>query len=163
MVTQSQIKDLFNYSDGNLFWKERPSNFVDLSKPAGSINNDGYRSISVLKERYQAHRLVYIYHYGYFPSILDHINGDRSDNRIENLRPATARQNGMNKIVGKNNTSGVKGVHFCKSVNKWKAVIRSGKGTRLTVGYYADIKDAEKSIMQKRIELHGEFANDGYN
>ena len=160
MITQAQLKEIFNYVNGELYWKVRPSNFVDLSKPAGSINNDGYRSISVRRERYQAHRLVYIYHHGFYPIMLDHINNNRSDNRIENLREATARQNGMNKVTGSNNTSGVKGVHFCKSTKKWKSVIRSN-GKRLTIGYFTNISDAKDAVTGARRVLHGEFANDG--
>lgn len=161
MITQSKLKELFNYIDGELYWKVRPyKSHVDISNPAGSITTRGYRTIMINKKHHCAHRLVYMLHQGHFPKTLDHINNDRTDNRIENLRPATRSQNNRNAMIGRNNTSGVKGVSFCKKSNKWRAQIRNG-GNNIAVGRFITIDDAEKAMTKKRLELHGEYANNG--
>ena len=101
-----------------------------------------------------------MYHYGFYPETLDHRNNDRLDNSIDNLRPATYQQNNRNASLAKSNTSGVKGVSYCKQTDRWKAAIRTGT-KNLTVGRFDSIKEAEKAIIQKRKEIHGNYANNG--
>lgn len=92
--------------------------------------------------------------------IYDHINRNGLDNRICNLRPSTQQQNKCNQGIQKNNTSGIKGVHWCKEKNKWVARVRYDNG-RCFVGHFDDIKEAERVVLTKREELHGSFANHG--
>lgn len=161
MITQDQVKELFHYRNGELFWKTQPyKSHFDISKPAGYVGSRGYRNVMIESRGYPAHRIVFLFHKGYLPKFLDHVNNNRVDNRIENIREATRSQNNRNAKLGKNNTSGVKGVNFCKQTGKWRAQIRV-TGKHLTIGRYSCIKEAQKAIIAKRKELHGEWANNG--
>ena len=151
MPTQSQVKKLFDYIDGELFRK---------GKVAGYIRPDGYRSIAIQRKQYFAHRLIFLYHRGYLPEIIDHIDCDVSNNNIENLRPATKQQNAMNTKIKKTNKSGIKGVHFCNTYNLWVARLRYS-GKHITIGKFTCKHEAEKSLVTKRKELHGDYANNG--
>lgn len=92
--------------------------------------------------------------------IRDHRNGNGLDNRISNLRPSTQQQNKCNQGILKNNTSGIKGVHWKKEINKWEASV-SYNGNRYYLGWFDDKDEAEKVVRVKREELHGEFCNHG--
>lgn len=81
---------------------------------AGWVCDRGYINLEICGKRFKAHRVVFYMHYGYMPDYIDHINGVRHDNRIENLREATLSQNGMNKKVSPRNSLGLKGVSFHK-------------------------------------------------
>lgn len=123
VVTQEFIKDRFNYEDGKLFWKKTFTNRVKSGMIAGTRNQLGYIQINISinkkKHIFLAHRLIYLYHYGFMPKEIDHINLDKSDNRIENLREATRSQNIVNNKPRKDNVSGHRGIYFCKRSNKW--------------------------------------------
>ena len=112
MITQAQVKDLFEYKDGNLYWikKTHPSVRIDIGDKAGTILNKkqgrGYIVIKVNKNSYLAHRLIYLYHHGYMPEFIDHIDGDQGNNKVENLRPCSAVQNQYNRKINKNNNIG---------------------------------------------------------
>lgn len=118
---------------------------------AGNVNHAGYRQIQVLGARYAAHRLVWYYFKGEWPSNdIDHINGDRDDNRLENLRDVTGqanRQNLRNPVSG--NKSGFLGVS--KNGKKWRAHIKTaGKTTYLGTFDSAELAHAEY-VAAKRI------------
>ena len=88
--------------------------------------------------------------------IIDHINCNVLDNRRCNLRFATSAENNQNRQLGKNNSSGIKGVYWRKRENKWNAQININK-KRIHLGYYENLDDARDAIRESRIELHGEF------
>jgi len=161
MITQSKLKELFNYIDGELYWKVRPyKSHVDISNPAGCLTNHNYRVITIEGKVYRAHRLVFLMHHNNLPDIIDHINNNKSDNRIENLRPASIYQNTQNAKRNSKNTSGVKGVSFSKQAGKWRAAINAN-GEYISIGFFSILEDAEKAMAEKRLELHGEYANNG--
>jgi hypothetical protein len=111
-----------------------------MGAPAGSFAKDGYVNIYVCGKHYPAHRLVWFYFHGVFPTEnIDHINGNKSDNRIENLREATTSQNCHNRGLPKNNTSGLKGIRYKK--NRWEASI-SIDGKRKYLGRYKTKEEA---------------------
>lgn len=90
-------------------------------KPAGKVCKDGYRRISVHGRSYSAHRIAWAMHHGSFPeSDLDHINRLRDDNRIENLREVTSRQNNSNRGRDQSEV----GTTYIASLNKWQAQIK---------------------------------------
>lgn len=118
LPSQERLHELFDYNHetGVFTWKLSPSRCTSAGSVAGSLHHTGYLNISIKRRRYQLHRLAWKYFYGEEPPAeLDHINRDRTDNRISNLRPATKAQNCQN-------TSGL-GVSFHKSSGKWIARI----------------------------------------
>ena len=151
------LKNKFDYVDGDLIYKDGRS----AGKAAGTISTShGYRNLHVEGKLYLAHRMIYLYCHGYLPPVIDHIDTDKLNNRIENLRPATMEQNGYNSRMGKNNTSGIKGVSWHKVTGKWQVRLRV-KGKQLWLGCYDDIKDAQAVMKRYREQLHGEFTNHG--
>lgn len=125
---------------------------------AGCINDDGYLSIVLCRKRYRAHRLAWFLMSGEFPhGDIDHINGDRSDNRWSNLRCVTRSENQQNQSMHSNNTSGVNGVYWCKNRRKWRArIVANGKTS--TIGFYDDLADAA-SARRKADEENGFHEN----
>lgn len=90
---------------------------------------------------------------------IDHINGKENDNRKENLRSVTHQQNSMNKSLDKNNTSGHKGVHYCKSENKWKSYI-TFEGKRKNLGTFENLEEAVVARKEAEKKYYGEFARE---
>ena len=161
-LTVDLLKHLFDYDKetGNLIWKIKPSAKVKVGDIAGSLKPTGYIYVGINKQRYRAHRLVFLMHKGYLPKTIDHINGDRADNRIENLRAVTANQNQHNRKMNANNTSGYKGVCWDKTLNKWRSQIRL-EGKRINIGCFDNIEEAAEVVRKAREELHGDFAHHG--
>lgn len=125
-LTVEEIQNKFRYEPdtGHIYWIE-PGKGKIKKKPAGTKLKSGYIGIWAGTQRYQAHRLAWVLYYGCWPNDqIDHINGDKADNRIANLREATNSQNGKNYGFNKSNTSGVKGVSWCKNTGRWRAVIK---------------------------------------
>ena len=151
MITQERLRELFVYQDGNL---------LRNGKIAGSVSKRGYRCIGIDLKIYKAHRLVFLYHHGYLPKQIDHIDKNPDNNLIENLRPATNSQNCMNRGVMKNNTSGSKGVFWRKESKKWRVAIRLNNKLRF-FGTFEDIELAELVAIEARNKYHKEFANHG--
>jgi len=133
----------------------------DLNKVCGYKDTHGHLKIYFRGCAFQAHRLVWVMHNGPIEGglFIDHINGKRDDNRIENLRLATNTQNLWNAHgPSKNNKSGFKGVNWDKVYNKWKASI-SANGKRHHLGYFSNPEDAGEAYRKAAKELHGDFAS----
>lgn len=126
---------------------------------AGYVNpGSGYRYIYLDGLNLLEHRLAWIYVFGILPEgQIDHANGDRTDNRLENLRHCNAFENARNKRAGQNNTSGVKGVSWCASRRKWEASIKMN-GKRVFSKRFDSLQEAERAVQLARSELHKEFA-----
>lgn len=155
------IGDYLRYEDGKLFWTQRVAQQHQIGDEAGSHEKFGHRRVKFRYSLYLIHRIVWFLIKGEQPPpILDHINNNKSDNRIENLREVSFSENQQNRNKQKNNTSGVKGVHWNKRDKKWIARIGKNK-ERTIVGNFSDLKDAEKAVKKAREELHKEFANNG--
>jgi HNH endonuclease len=157
-MTQYEALFLFEYRDGRLFWKVARSNIIKVGQEAGHFNKQHQRrEIRVNSKLIHTHRIIFLMFHGYIPAMIDHINRNKDDNRIENLREVTKSQNELNKGISKRNTSGIKGVTFDKDLNKWKAQLYiDGKVTHL--GVFKDKQEAAKVVQQKRNEVHGDFA-----
>jgi hypothetical protein len=122
----------------------------------GSVNNEGYVHIKINNKIYKAHRLAFLYMTGDFPADeVDHINGNRSDNRWENLRKCTRHQNMGNSKTYQNNRSNLKGVR--KNRNGWEARIRIN-GTAIQIGTFKTREEAKAAYDAKAVELFKEFA-----
>jgi len=134
---------------------------VRAGSEAGYTGSKGYKRININGRHHLAHRLAWLIHTGEAPSAhIDHIDGNKSNNRIANLRHATPGQNQHNSPIQRNNTSGTKGVSRDRKSGKWKAQIRV-EGVRLYLGLFRSIEDAAVAVREARCRLHGEFANHG--
>ena len=144
-----------NPKTGVLTWnvnKER----IKIGNVAGTIGVDGYRLVGLEGITYYAHRICYCIYHGKQPIVIDHINGDKSDNRLANLRSCSKSQNTMNAKMKSNNTSGHTGVTWCKRSEKWYAQLMS-KGRYMGFGLHADIKDAVEARKQAEIKYFGKY------
>jgi hypothetical protein len=150
-LTQNFLHQIFSYNpiDGGLYWKI--SNCpISKGTRAGCIQKKGYRQIKVLGKGYKEHRLVWFYHYGEWPiNQIDHINNDRSDNRVENLREVTNSENAQNK------RKITKGIYRHKS-GKWHTRIGLNK-KRLSVGYYDTEEEAIQAYIDAKKKYHPFF------
>lgn len=144
-MTQKELMQLFRYNEnGWLEWKIATGTRTKLNERAGAKSKDGYRKIFVNGKSCAEHRLVWFYHTGEWPVMqLDHINRIKDDNRIENLRECTSKENQQNTDLQKNNTSGFKGVGWYKKYNKWCAKIKVD-GKYIFLGYFENKEDAIK-------------------
>lgn len=160
---------LYDAASGKLFWKTRTPDLFQSSKDpekqcsswnkgfsgseAATSYSYGYKQIRVLGKKTSAHRVAWaIYHGTRAPDQIDHINGNRDDNRIENLRPATCTEQRRNAAKPKTNSSGHIGVSWHKHSKKWRAFIHDG-GKQISVGYFNSIDDAVRARKLKEIEL----------
>ena len=139
-MNQKQLKELLNYdiNTGLFAWRISPNPRIKTGSIAGCPNNYGYIHIRINKKPYKAHRLAWLYIYGCFPpKLIDHINHDKADNRIVNLRLANHSENGRNRLTNKNNLSGIAGVNWKKESNKWVSQIQVNSIKR-HLGYFID-------------------------
>lgn len=110
MLTQERVKELLEYRDGDLLWKETLNHRFLKGEIAGA-RMDGYLSTTIDDKIYFNHRIIWLMHHGYTPeNILDHIDRDRANNKIENLREVSYMCNSRNSKLNRNNKTGVKGV-----------------------------------------------------
>lgn len=124
-LTQARVKELFDYQHGELIRKVSTAGNVRVGDAAGTLDVDGYYRTMVDGKRYRTHCLIWLWHYGYMPeNQIDHINHNRGYNYIENLREVTQTCNNRNTGNPKNNSSGVKGVCWDESRDKWVARIK---------------------------------------
>jgi hypothetical protein len=160
-LTAEYLRSVLDYDPetGVFEWRKRRQGIHHKrGLRAGSAPNAcGYIQISVNRKIYLAHRLAWLWMTGNWPADqIDHINGERSDNRWTNLREATSSQQNSNTRISRNNTSGYKGVTWCHG--KYVAqIVHNGKTYYL--GRFTCPKQAAKVRRQKARELHGEFAS----
>ncbi|MGQ5792122.1 HNH endonuclease signature motif containing protein [Serratia sp. IR-2025] len=152
---QRRLKEAFEYKNGVLFWRQRPlSHFKNehgqrifntrfSGKAAGVVNAGGYVKVCLNFKTYAAHRLIWIMHFGDIPSgcEIDHINHVKTDNRIENLRLSSRKENAANLPLRKDNTSGHCGVTWYPGKRRYQARIKVD-GKDIHLGYFVDIESA---------------------
>jgi len=177
------LEDFFDYNllTGFLTHKYRPMKYFKskrsyskfnnnmVGKRAGSpydhLSKNGRRSISVFRKKYLEHRVIWALYYKEWPPkgmVIDHINGDPSDNRLDNLRLVTPRENAMNRKLSSNCKSGVSGIHKSVTRNSWVAVIWVG-GRNLNLGTFINFDDAVKVRKAAEIKygFHENHGRDG--
>lgn len=164
---------------GRLFWRERETRRIECEfkgmrrvvfanahfnaafankETALCLNSRGYRFLGINGWSYTAHRVVWAMSTGDWPAMqVDHVNGDRTDNRIENLRLASARENSVNKKKKQSATSNYFGVYFRHDTNVFSAQIKD-HGKRLHLGCFKSEEDAARAFDRAAMRIHGEFA-----
>ena len=159
-ITQEMLHELFEYRDGNLYWKITNSPRAVAGSKAGTVRPTGHIAISINGTQYMAHRLVWMMHNKNCPKIIDHIDCDPLNNKIANLREATHAQNMQNSKTPLTNKSGIKGVYWSKQKCRWFAKT-SINGKQKLIGIFKNINDAEEAVKIVRSLHHKEFANHG--
>ena len=161
-MSQDFVKYLFDYKDGNLYWSVIINGQFQKGDLAGYLRKDGYRNIQIDGKSYLAHRLIFLYHHGYLPEFLDHIDGNPRNNNISNLREATSQENSRNQKKhksrnGKSTSSDFKGVSWRELAKKWQAYIMiNGKYKHL--GMFKSDIDAALASDRAAIKRDGKFA-----
>lgn len=154
-LIKDYLKDtlVFDGETGVFTWVGNRKCYPKAGKQAGIITTSGYRKIRVMQVFYYAHRLAWLMHYGHFPfGQVDHINGVRDDNRIQNLRDVDALTNAQNKRKAQaNNKVGVLGVSAYG--NKFKAQIRT-HGKQITIGVFDSAADAHLAYLNVKRVVH---------
>ncbi len=158
MIDQKCVKELFDYCDGQLVRKIKVSVNTKIGDVAGGLKADGYVRVRINGKMHLAHRLIFLWHKGYMPDQIDHIDRNRSNNKIENLREANAKQNQWNTSLRKDNKSGLKGVSWYKPSSKWMAQIRIN-GHPKSLGLFDSKDEAYLAYCQAAKQHYGEFAN----
>jgi len=159
-ISHAELKELVSYDaeTGVISWK-KPRTKVSVGTECGTVKPNGYRVIAIMGHLYRAHRLAWFYQTGEWPETeMDHINGVRSDNRFSNLRLASRSQNGFNKAIRKDSKVGHKnvisypnwGIHYARF---------QVRGTTHSFGPFKTVDEAAAVAIEKRIELHREFAH----
>lgn len=139
MITAENVKDLFDYRDGKLIRDGKVIN----NKP----NANGYVYLAYKKKKYLQHRVIWLWHNGEWPSDqIDHIDRDKANNRIENLRVVDQHTNQVNRTAQQNSKSGVLGVSWNSFANKWAVYYR-----KQYVGRYSDLESAVAARAQAEL------------
>lgn len=143
-----RIKERLKYKDGKVYWRDGKNK----GKVAGTVLTHGYVQVTIDKKKLYVHRLIFAMHYGYFPKIIDHIDRDRTNNLIDNLRDATTTLNSENRSIASNNTSGIRGVSLRSDGKKWTAQIKTNN-KKIHLGCFDTIEEAE-AARKKGEEVH---------
>ena len=160
-VKYTLASNLLEIKDGKLYWAKSRKG-ATRNKPAGSIANTGYRMVYVDGVNLLAHRVVWFISKGVEPEYyLDHIDGDKDNNRIENLREVLHHQNAQNKPKNSTNSTGFKGVYKNTGRGKPYCAQVKHKGKKYYLGSFDTPEDAKDAYDKKAKELHGEFYHAG--
>lgn len=153
------LNKIFKYNDGSLYWINSRKNYVRAGHKAGGHDQYGYIRIKLDGKYYQAHRIIYKMLIGEDPNVIDHINGVKDDNRIENIRSVNAGENSRNSKIPDKNMSGVIGVSWDKKQRLWTAQI-SNNEKKVHLGSFKDFNDAVNTRKEAEIK-YGYHANHG--
>ena len=156
-VTQEEVKQAFNYVNGALTWAIRPANCVHIGDKAGFLDNQGYLRVRFKGKLWLVHQLVYVMFHGSVPKMIDHIDQNKTNNCIENLRSVTKAENTYNCKARCNNISGAKNVHWNKRFGKYFVRLKAN-GVMHYFGAYRDLEFAELVAIEARDIYHKQFA-----
>lgn len=159
-IPLSQLREAVDcdVASGKFTWRNRRNlphkvNSRFAGKSAFETNSKGYRVATINGKKILAHRAVWAFAYGSWPKLeLDHINGDRSDNRIENLRAVTFSENHKNTKMKRSNTSGYNGVSIIKETGRWRARAKVN-GQIINLGVYSCATAAAVARKKADIDL----------
>jgi hypothetical protein len=148
LPTQERLKELFDYKDGFLIRKISTNNRVKVGDRVGVLEKHGYLKTSIKCIEYRVHRLIYAWFNGFITDglCIDHIDGDVSNNKIENLRQVTHSEN-------HHNLRSAKGYNYHKKRNQWRAYITANKKVH-NLGWYKTAKEAKKAYWVAKKIYH---------
>jgi hypothetical protein len=155
---QKRFNEAFDLRDGRIYWKintNKSKNFV--GKEAGCRTSNSYGSVNLDGVQYCIHKVIFCMVHGTMPDQVDHIDGNRQNHRIENLRPASNAENGMNKPAQSNNKTGIKNVCWNSTHRKWAVQVQA-YGRRVFSKLFDSLELAELAAEEARNKYHGEFA-----
>ena len=157
-ITRARVLELLTYDPDTGVFRNRVfrSSVAQAGDVAGCLHNMGYWKIRLDRHYILAHRLAWFYVHGVWPQEIDHINRDRGDNRLANLRSATHSQNMMNKRRTKLSATGFPGVS--KHKNQFYAAIKSG-GKKRHIGSFKTAEEAHAAYCLAAAETFGEYGN----
>jgi hypothetical protein len=155
-MDQKTALELFEYRDGKLYWRINRSNGVRKGDLAG-CRSTKYVQLKLKGKTYYEHQIVFLMHNAYIPEEVDHIDADKHNNNIENLRAATRLQNSLNMPRRADNKSGHKNVCWHAAANKWQVSVKAN-GKRMNFGLFEDLELAALVASEARDKYHGEFA-----
>jgi HNH endonuclease len=161
-ITHARLLEILDYDSetGEFRWRERVNRSVKAGAVAGLVDNDGYRMITIKGRAYRAHQLAWFYMMGkWCRDVIDHRDGDPSNNRWDNLRRATVSQNNANRRIHRNNKCGYKGVVENQWGRFWATIHKDGR--RLHLGTFATAQEAHAAYVEAAHRLFGEFARAG--
>lgn len=160
--TKDELESWFfcDAANGKLYWKAPLSNRIKIGDEAGSLQA-GYLRVGMFNAAFQVHRLIWSMTYGKIPDnhFIDHINGNKLDNRISNLRLATRTDNNRNS-ASRGGRSKYKGVYWFKRDQCWQAQIQI-EGIKYHIGYFETEQEAADAYEAVAKEVHGEFFSNG--
>lgn len=159
MLTQQELKlNLsFNPETGIFTWLVANNGRVKVGMIAGSLSSTGYLYIMIDRKNYKSHRLAWLYMTGEWPKkMIDHIDGEKSNNRIVNLRDCNQSQNMQNMRASKINASGYKGVSWHNATSKWRSRAKL-KRKQYHLGLFEHAEDASQAYQNFAKQNHGEF------
>lgn len=154
-ITQAELKDQFDYDAENGILIRKFRNGYPYNKPCGHKPDcKGYGQVKVNGKIYLVHRLIWLWVYGKFPSMgIDHIDGNRMNNRIENLRDVDSKTNNHNQKILRTNTSGFPRVQWIDAQEKYRVKI-SLDGRSIHIGVYDKFSDAILASKLAKIQYH---------
>jgi hypothetical protein len=152
LPTQDRLKELFDYQDGFLINKTSRGK-SKKGEPIGHVNVYGYRISRVDMTKFYVHRLIWVFHNGSVNNLdVDHLDGNRDNNRIENLRLATRQLNNQNiRSARKNNALGVLGVS--KDKDRFRAQISFERKVRC-IGVFDTVEEAHQAYLEAKRKIH---------
>jgi hypothetical protein len=155
-ITAERLREILDYNpeSGTFRWRVYRAPNARPGDTAGTDHREGYRTIRVGNRPYLAHRLAWVYTHGRWPTHqLDHINRDRQDNRIANLRECTNAENCQNVLAHRDGTSTVAGVSWQCNRKKWQAKI-CVNGRQHFLGYFVDKSAAKAAYLAAKKSMH---------
>lgn len=152
MDLQKLLKEIFEYRDGLLIYKVKMGKMLP-GKYAGCKGQRGYHLISFNGRLYRRHQLIYLYNAGYIPKCIGHIDGDCSNDRFENLKDCSQRENTRNRKIDKRNKSGYRGV--CVRLDKFSSFILNNDHKRIYLGTFKTAKEASIAFEAAAKIIHG--------
>lgn len=158
----NKIRKAISYDpvSGSLFWNINRGGSAKAGTVAGTVNSKGYIVVGLFGKRYQAHRLAWFIYFGNWPvDQVDHVDGNKINNSIRNLREATNSENCRNRSIKSTNKAGYKGVSKLPS-GRFSSEI-SSSGNRVYLGSFDTAEHAHAAYCRAAKLAHGVYANMG--